>query len=78
MRMGYSYNIVQTQEHIKQDNQRKISGRKTVIGAILIQLAVGSYHGTFGNLLPYFTSFMRQVIEYFSLYLAIQNSYTAF
>ena len=30
----------------------------------LLQLGVGSYHGTFGNLLPYFSSYMRQVSCY--------------
>jgi hypothetical protein len=40
-------------------------GHVTVLGAILIQLAVGAHHGTFGNLLPYFTSFMRQVLATF-------------
>ena len=30
-----------------------------------LQLGVGSYHGTFGNLLPYFSSYMRQVSRIF-------------
>ena len=25
-------------------------------------VAVGAHHGTFGNMLPYFTSFMRQLM----------------
>ena len=43
------------------------SGLRTwadILGYFLIdilQLGVGSYHGTFGNLLPYFSSYMRQV-----------------
>ena len=32
-----------------------------VVGCVLVQLVIGSYHGTFGNLLPYFASFIRQV-----------------
>ena len=39
-------------------NQR---GLLAVFGAFLLQLCAGSYNGTFGNLLPYFTSYMRQV-----------------
>eukprot|EP00092_Neocalanus_flemingeri_P020675 GFUD01022405.1.p1 GENE.GFUD01022405.1~~GFUD01022405.1.p1 ORF type:complete len:473 (-),score=85.93 GFUD01022405.1:37-1455(-) len=35
-------------------------GLMCVAGAFLIQLATGSFHGTFGNLLPYFTSYMKQ------------------
>jgi len=31
-----------------------------VLGAFLIQLTTGTYHGTFGNLLPYFSSFIRK------------------
>ena len=27
----------------------------------MVQLCIGCYHGTFGNLLPYLTSYMRQV-----------------
>jgi hypothetical protein len=38
-------------------------GHLAVVGAVLIQLAVGAHHGTFGNMLPYFTSFMRQVMS---------------
>lgn len=36
-------------------------GLLSIVGAFLVQICVGSYHGTFGNLLPYFTSYMRQV-----------------
>ena len=36
-----------------------------VLGAFLIQICAGCYHGTFGNLLPYFTSYLRQVREEF-------------
>ena len=32
-----------------------------VFGAFLIQVCAGCYHGTFGNLLPYFTSYLKQV-----------------
>ena len=39
-------------------NQR---GLLAVFGAFLLQLCAGSYNGTFGNLLPYLTSYMRQV-----------------
>lgn len=31
-----------------------------MFGAFLLQLCAGSYNGRFGNLLPYFTSYMRQ------------------
>ena len=37
------------------------SGILCVLGAFLIQVCAGSYHGTFGNLLPYFTSYLKQV-----------------
>ena len=40
------------------------SGILCVLGAFLIQVCAGSYHGTFGNLLPYFTSYLKQVKEY--------------
>ena len=47
------------------ENQSEMVGDKrgllAVLGAFLIQLCVGCYHGTFGNLLPYLTSYMRQV-----------------
>jgi len=35
-------------------------GFLSVFGAFLVQLTAGSYHGTFGNLLPYFTSYVKQ------------------
>lgn len=41
-------------------NQR---GLLAVFGAFLLQLCAGSYNGTFGNLLPYLTSYMRQANE---------------
>ena len=40
------------------DNQR---GILCVLGAFLIQMCAGGFHGTFGNMLPYLTSYMRQV-----------------
>ena len=40
-----------------------ISSRVFILPAPLLQLTVGTYHGTFGNLLPYFSSYMRQVNE---------------
>ena len=40
------------------DNKR---GLLSVFGAFLIQLCIGCYHGTFGNMLPYLTSYMKQV-----------------
>jgi hypothetical protein len=70
----YSYNLVTQKEQIRQ-NKYWNAGNKTVIGAIIIQLAVGSYHGTFGNLLPYFTSFMRQVISCISISQVFKNNY---
>ena len=36
-------------------------GLLSVFGGFLIQLCAGCYHGTFGNLLPYLTSYVRQV-----------------
>ena len=36
-------------------------GLLAVLGAFLCQLCAGAYHGTFGNLLPYLTSYIRQV-----------------
>ena len=36
-------------------------GLGSVVGCVLVQLVIGSYHGTFGNLLPYFASYIRQV-----------------
>ena len=38
-----------------------IRGMGSVVGCVLVQLVIGSYHGTFGNLLPYFASYIRQV-----------------
>ena len=45
-------------ERFMSRNQR---GLLAVFGAFLLQLCAGSYNGTFGNLLPYLTSYMRQV-----------------
>ena len=42
------------------DNINK-RGLLAVFGAFLIQLCLGCYHGTFGNILPYLTSYMKQV-----------------
>lgn len=36
-------------------------GLLSVFGAFIIQLCAGAYHGTFGNILPYLTSYMKQV-----------------
>ena len=36
-------------------------GLLTVLAAFLIQLCNGCYPGTFGNLLPYLSSYLRQV-----------------
>ena len=38
-----------------------IRGMGSVVGCVLVELVIGSYHGTFGNLLPYFASYIRQV-----------------
>ena len=35
-------------------------GVLSVFGGFLTQLCAGSYHGTFGNMLPYLTSYMKQ------------------
>ncbi len=50
--------------------KRNQKGLFSVFGAFLLQLCVGSYHGTFGNLLPYLTSYLRKVkspFEYLSV-----------
>ena len=44
-------------------------GFLSILGAFLINLCAGIYNGTFGNILPYLTSYMRQVK--FSIQLAI-------
>ena len=36
-------------------------GYLAVLGGFLIQLTAGTYHGTFGNLLPYFSSYVKKV-----------------
>ena len=55
-----------------QQNQR---GLISVFGAFLLQLCVGSYHGTFGNLLPYLTSYLRKVkVLYFWLRQELKES----
>ena len=41
------------------DNRK---GFSTVFGVFLMHLCAGCYHGTFGNLLPYFTSYLRLVM----------------
>ena len=49
------------------DNRR---GILCILGAFLIQLCAGGFHGTFGNMLPYLTSYMRQVfIKHISIIL---------
>ena len=35
-------------------------GVLSVFGGFLTQLCAGSYHGTFGNMLPYLSSYMKQ------------------
>jgi len=42
----------------------KLRGLGSVAGCVLVQLVIGSYHGTFGNLLPYFTSYIRQTLPH--------------
>ena len=50
------------------DNQR---GILCVLGAFLIQMCAGGFHGTFGNMLPYLTSYMRQVSNYITYHIII-------
>jgi len=38
----------------------KYRGFLSVFGAFLIQLTAGTFHGTFGNLLPYFSSYVKK------------------
>jgi len=38
----------------------KYRGFLSVFGAFLIQLTAGAFHGTFGNLLPYFSSYAKK------------------
>ena len=47
--------------NLKNDFQENWKGLLSIFGAFLLQLCVGSFHGTFGNLLPYITSYLRQV-----------------
>ena len=47
--------------------RQNYKGILAVIGAFLVQLAAGSYHGTFGNMLPYLTSYVKQVRRQFIL-----------
>ena len=47
--------------NFKNKIQENWEGLISIFGAFLLQLCVGSYHGTFGNLLPYITSYLRQV-----------------
>ena len=46
-------------------------GFLSVFGAFLVQLTAGSYHGTFGNLLPYFSSYFKQVRYFAFLWLLV-------
>ena len=46
-------------------------GLLSVFGAFLIMLCIGCYHGTFGNILPYLTSYMKQVMLRFNLHLSL-------
>ena len=39
-----------------------VFGLLSMFGAFLLQLVVGAFPGTFGNMLPYFTSYKRQVL----------------
>ena len=57
-------------------------GLLSVFGAFLIQLCAGCFNGTFGNLLPYFTSYMKQVHStlvclyarlYLNIYITLQT-----
>ena len=52
------------------DNRK---GFSTVFGVFLIHLCAGCYHGTFGNLLPYFTSYLRLVMLYIIYMLKITH-----
>ena len=49
--------------NLKNEIQKNRKGLLSMFGAFLLQLCAGSYHGTFGNLLPYITSYLRQVIS---------------
>ena len=49
--------------NLKNDFQENWKGLLSIFGAFLLQLCVGSFHGTFGNLLPYITSYLRQVVN---------------
>ena len=53
-------------------------GFLSVFGAFLVQLTAGSYHGTFGNLLPYLSSYFKQVryfaFLWFNICLTIQKN----
>ena len=47
--------------NLKNEIQENQKGLLSIFGAFLLQLCVGSYYGTFGNLLPYIASYLRQV-----------------
>ena len=56
--------VNQKEEHAPKMMNKILKNRRgllSVIGAFLINLATGIYNGTFGNILPYLTSYMRQV-----------------
>ena len=57
------------QKEIIEQNVRNLNPRGVlcVFGSFLIQLTLGAYHGTFGNMVPYFSSYMKQVRNW-SLY----------
>ena len=46
-----------------EDVKNNKRGLLCILGAFFIQICAGCYHGTFGNLLPYFTSYLKQVGE---------------
>ncbi|XP_023342097.1 uncharacterized protein LOC111711868 isoform X2 [Eurytemora carolleeae] len=44
-------------------NYHRIRGVMSVIGGFLIMLTAGAFHGTIGNMAPYFASYIRQFDE---------------
>ena len=45
----------------------RAAGLLTVVGGFLVQLAVGSFYGTFGNLVPYLSAYLRWVLKIISV-----------
>jgi len=54
------YTHLEQGEDVKKLLKGNYRGLLAVLGGFLIQLTAGTYHGTFGNLLPYFSSYVKK------------------